>query len=54
MKFGDERFRSHLVSLADIPVAQLVTRSIDRLGEWAGAKRFEDDMSLVAIDWAGP
>ena len=53
-RFGDERLRSLLVSLADTPVPQLVTRSIDALAEWAGGQRFVDDMSLVAIEWAGP
>ncbi len=52
--FGAERLSSLLVSLADTPGAQLVTRSIDALAEWAGEKGFEDDMSLVVIEWAGP
>lgn len=53
-EFGDERLCSLLVSLADTPVPQLVTRSIDALAEWAGEKRFTDDVSLVVIEWAGP
>jgi phosphoserine phosphatase RsbU/P len=53
-EFGEDRLRSLLVSLADTPVPQLVTRSIDALAEWAGQKRFADDMSLVVIEWAGP
>ncbi len=53
-QFGEERLRSLLVSLADTPGPQLVTRSIDALAEWAGAMRFADDMSLVMIEWAGP
>lgn len=52
--FGEERLRALLVSLADTPGPQLVTRSIDALAEWAGGKRFADDMSLVVIEWAGP
>ena len=53
-QFGEESLRSLLVSLADTPVPQLVTRSTDALAEWAGGKRFADDMSLVVIEWAGP
>jgi len=53
-EFGEERLRSLLVSLADTPGPQLVTRSIDALAEWAGEKGFVDDMSLVVIEWAGP
>jgi phosphoserine phosphatase RsbU/P len=53
-EFGEDRLRSLLVSLADTLVPQLVTRSIDALAEWAGQKRFADDMSLVVIEWAGP
>jgi sigma-B regulation protein RsbU (phosphoserine phosphatase) len=53
-EFGQERLRSLLVSLADTPVSQLVTRAIDALAEWAGERRFADDVSLVVIDWAGP
>jgi sigma-B regulation protein RsbU (phosphoserine phosphatase) len=52
-QFGEASFRSLLVSLADTPVSQLVTRSIEALAEWAGGKRFEDDMSLVVIEWVG-
>jgi len=53
-QFGEERLEALLISLADTSVAQLVTRSIDALAEWAGGKRFADDMSLVVIEWAGP
>jgi sigma-B regulation protein RsbU (phosphoserine phosphatase) len=53
-QFGEERLRSLLVSLADTPGPQLVTRSIDTLAEWAGERGFVDDMSLVVIEWAGP
>ena len=53
-QFGEERLQSLLVSLADAPGPQLVTRSIDALAEWAGEGGFVDDMSLVMIEWAGP
>jgi sigma-B regulation protein RsbU (phosphoserine phosphatase) len=53
-QFGEERLQSLLVSLADTPGPQLVTRSVDALAEWAGGKGFKDDMSLVVIEWAGP
>jgi sigma-B regulation protein RsbU (phosphoserine phosphatase) len=53
-RFEEERLQSLLVSLADTPGPQLVTRSIDVLTEWAGGKGFVDDMSLVVIEWAGP
>ena len=53
-RFGDERLRSLLISLADPSGTQRVTRSIDALAEWAGEKGFVDDMSLVVIEWAGP
>jgi sigma-B regulation protein RsbU (phosphoserine phosphatase) len=53
-RFEGERLQSLLVSLADTPGSQLVTRSIDALTEWAGGKGFEDDMSLVVIEWTGP
>ena len=53
-EFGRERLDSLLVSPVDAPVAQLVTRAIDALAEWAGEMRFADDMSLVIIEWAGP
>ena len=53
-QFGDERLQSLLVSLVGTPGPQLVLRSIDALTEWAGGKRFADDMSLVMIEWAGP
>ena len=53
-EFGEERLRALLVSLADTSGPQLVSRSIDALAEWAGQKRFADDMSLVVIEWAGP
>lgn len=53
-QFGEERLRSLLVSLADTPGPQLVNRSIDALAEWAGQRRFQDDMSLVVIEWTGP
>ena len=53
-EFGEERLRALLISLADTSGPQLVSRSIDALAEWAGEKRFADDMSLVMIEWAGP
>jgi phosphoserine phosphatase RsbU/P len=52
-RFEGERLRSLLISQADTPGSQLVTRSIDALAEWAGGNGFEDDMSLVVIEWAG-
>lgn len=51
--FGAERLQALVLSLADIPGPQLVTRAIDALAEWAGGKGFEDDMSLVMIEWLG-
>lgn len=53
-QFGEENLRSLLASLADVPGQALVTRSIDALAEWAGERRFTDDVSLVMIEWAGP
>jgi sigma-B regulation protein RsbU (phosphoserine phosphatase) len=54
MEFGEERLHSLLVSLADTPLPQLVTRAVDALAEWAGEKQFKDDVSLVVIDWGRP
>lgn len=53
-QFGEERLQSLLVSLADTSGPQLVSHSIDALAEWAGERRFADDMSLVVIEWAQP
>ena len=53
-EFGEDRLHSLLVSLADTPVPQLATRAVDTLAEWAGERRFTDDVSLVVIDWGGP
>jgi sigma-B regulation protein RsbU (phosphoserine phosphatase) len=53
-QYGDERLRKLMIGLTAAPGPELVSRSVDALGEWAGEKRFTDDMSLVVIEWTGP
>lgn len=52
-QFGRERLQSLLLSLDSCSNAELVSRSVEGLGAWAGGQRFADDMSLVAIEWSG-
>jgi sigma-B regulation protein RsbU (phosphoserine phosphatase) len=53
-QYGDERLKNLMVTLAASPGAEAVSLSVDALAEWAGEKRFVDDMSLVVIEWTGP
>ncbi len=51
--FGTDRLRESLVARRTAPPDQVVTDVVAELTAWAGPGSFEDDVSLVVIDWAG-
>ncbi len=51
--FGEHRWGEFLVEQFETPGEQVVVRAIERLSEWAGAKSFADDVSIVVVDWLG-
>lgn len=53
-QYGDDRLKSLLLSFAHESNAEIVSRSVAALGQWAGSGTFADDLSMVAIEWAGP
>lgn len=52
-QFGEDRLRAMLISMRDRSGAEIMSAAIEALAEWAGTRRFADDVSLVGIDWAG-
>ena len=51
--YKDSRLTSFLTSHAQQPGDRLVEQAVDALAQWAGARRFVDDVSLVAVEWRG-
>lgn len=51
--FGANRLREALVARRTVPAEQVVTDVVADLTAWADPGSFEDDVSLVVIDWAG-
>ena len=51
--FGTARLQEALVARRTVPPDQVVTEVVAELTAWAGSGSFEDDVSLVVIDWAG-
>jgi sigma-B regulation protein RsbU (phosphoserine phosphatase) len=49
--FGEERLVAQVTAGADLPVDEVVSGSIDALAAWAGGRLFQDDVSLVAVEW---
>jgi sigma-B regulation protein RsbU (phosphoserine phosphatase) len=53
-QFGRERLVRSLCSRGHAPAADVVSAVIDDLAAWAGSRAFEDDVSLVIVEWLGP
>jgi phosphoserine phosphatase RsbU/P len=51
--FGADRLREALVRRQAVPADHVVADVVAELTAWAGPGSFEDDVSLVVIDWAG-
>jgi phosphoserine phosphatase RsbU/P len=52
--FGADRLREALAARRTVPADRAVTDVVADLTAWAGPASFEDDVSLVVIDWVGP
>jgi sigma-B regulation protein RsbU (phosphoserine phosphatase) len=50
-QFGRERLIRGLCSRGEAPADRAVSEVIDDLAGWAGSRSFEDDVSLVIIEW---
>ncbi len=53
VQFGEDRFRALVASHPGAPGDQLTVRAVESLAEWAVAKTFADDVSLVVLEWLG-
>jgi sigma-B regulation protein RsbU (phosphoserine phosphatase) len=51
--FGADRLREAFVARRAIPANQIAADVVTDLTAWAGPGSFEDDVSLVVIDWRG-
>jgi sigma-B regulation protein RsbU (phosphoserine phosphatase) len=51
--FGADRLREAFVARRAIPASQVAADVVTDLTAWAGPGSFEDDVSLVVIDWRG-
>lgn len=51
--YGDNRMRALVESSANLPPDQLVQHAVNDLALWAGGRKFQDDVTIVAIDWLG-
>lgn len=53
-QFGAHRLIGVLKDYAALPAHEAVQNTLETVAHWAGGHRFEDDASLVVIDWLGP
>ncbi len=53
-QFGDGRLRETVLGNPDMPVGAAAAHAVATLADWAGSRRFGDDVSLVAQEWLGP
>jgi len=53
-QFGGPRLVQGLTSRSAVPAERVVEEVVTDLADWAGCASFEDDVSLVAIEWVGP
>ncbi len=52
-QFGQERFRDAIDENRENNVDQMLGELADRLKQWSGGDAFEDDLSLLALEWSG-
>ena len=52
-QFGRKRLLHSLCSRGQTPAERVVSEVIDDLAAWAGTRGFEDDVSLVIVEWLG-
>jgi len=53
-QFGRKRLLDSLKSRGRTPADRVVSEVIDDVAAWAGSRAFEDDVSLVVVEWLGP
>jgi sigma-B regulation protein RsbU (phosphoserine phosphatase) len=49
--FGTSRFATELQRAASLPLDGALDRAIGQLKRWAGSEQFNDDVSLLALEW---
>ncbi len=52
--FGRKRLVDLLLADHDKDLSHVVTHGMNALADWAGGRRFQDDVSLVALEWIRP
>ena len=53
-QFGEKRLADLLLGDHAKDLDQVVSHGVDALADWAGGRRFADDVSLVALEWIKP
>lgn len=53
-EFRVERLAPLLAEMSAQAADDVVAKVVDALADWAGARSFKDDVSLVLIEWLGP
>lgn len=52
-QFGEDRLRAALLEGGDTSINEVAARAVTTLADWAGSRRFADDVSLIALEWMG-
>jgi len=52
-QFGRARLLQSLTSRGQMTTDRVVSEVIEELAAWAGSREFEDDVSLVVVEWLG-
>ncbi len=53
VQFGQDRFREAILCNQENQVEKLLSEVAGRLNQWSGEDKFEDDLSLLALEWSG-
>lgn len=53
-QFGEERLQSLLTASRAGGIDSIVETAIGQLADWAGGRKFADDVSFVVLEWSGP
>ncbi|KLV03159.1 PP2C family protein-serine/threonine phosphatase [Photobacterium aphoticum] len=53
MQFSEPRFKDLVVTLKDHPTAVQTELLVKRVREWQQADNFDDDISVMAVEWTG-
>jgi sigma-B regulation protein RsbU (phosphoserine phosphatase) len=48
--WGQERFAQTMMELGDLPMADVIARTVERAAQWLGHDQFPDDVALMGVE----